>query len=319
MTRRLPRIGPDRYAQIATVAFALLVVIVFTGAAVRLTGSGLGCPTWPKCHGHLVTTELDFHGAVEYGNRLITGLVGVGAIAAALLAFLRRPFRRDLAILGLLLPLGVIVQIALGGAVVVYGLAPGWVMGHFLTSLSIIAAAFALMWRSRMPDEPAPAPAVEDRRTVIATRALLPVAAWALLLGTIATGAGPHPGTHGDEVATRFSFHGGDTLDWMIHWHGRFSTFFGLCAVALWFYLRQVGAGPRVRRATTVLCVLIALQGIVGIVQYESELPAGVVWAHVCLATLTWIAVLWSVAAAGRLSPGTAPAADHNRRAPQTT
>src|SRR3954465_14226786 len=103
MLARLPRIGPRAYARIATAAFVILSLIVFTGAAVRLTGSGLGCPTWPKCHGHLVTTELDFHGAVEYGNRLITGLVAVGAIAAALLAFLRTPFRRDLAILGSLL------------------------------------------------------------------------------------------------------------------------------------------------------------------------------------------------------------------------
>jgi cytochrome c oxidase assembly protein subunit 15 len=316
--RRLPRISPQRYAQIAAVSFVLLVLIIFTGAAVRLTGSGLGCPTWPKCHGHLVTTELDFHGAVEYGNRLITGLVGVGAIAAALLAFLRTPFRKDLAILGALLPLGVIVQIALGGAVVLYGLAPGWVMGHFLTSLSIVAAAFALMWRSRQPDASPEQPA-EDRRTVLATRALVPLAAWVLLLGTVATGAGPHPGTHGDEVATRFSFHGGDTMDWMIHWHGRFSTFFGLCALALWFYLRRIDAGPSLRRAATALCLLLAAQGVVGFVQYESELPAGVVWVHVCLATLTWIAVLWSVAAAGRLSPRTAPAADRTPPAPQTT
>jgi cytochrome c oxidase assembly protein subunit 15 len=315
MTSRLPRIGPPLYARIATIAFVLLVAIVFTGAAVRLTGSGLGCPTWPKCHGHLVTTELDFHGAVEYGNRLITGLVAIGAIAAALLAFLRRPYRRDLALLGLLLPLGVILQIALGGAVVVYGLAPGWVMGHFLVSLSIVAAAFTLMWRARRPDAEEPK-AIEERRTVLATRALMPLAAWVLLLGTVATGSGPHPGTHGDEVATRFSFHGGDTMDWMIHWHGRFSTFFGLCALALWFYLRRVGANAGLRRAVTALCLLLACQGVVGFVQYDNELPAGLVWVHVCLATLTWISVVWAGAAAGRLAPATvAPPASARARA----
>jgi cytochrome c oxidase assembly protein subunit 15 len=312
MLARLPKIGPQTYARIATVSFVLLVANIFTGAAVRLTGSGLGCPTWPKCHGHLVTTELDFHGAVEYGNRLITGLVGVGAIAAALMAFLRRPFRRDLAWLGLMLPLGVVAQIALGGLVVLYGLAPGFVMGHFLVSLAILVAAFALMWRARQPDDANPSP-VHARRTVLATRALVPVAVWVLFLGTVATGSGPHPGTHGDEVATRFSFHGGDTMDWMIHWHGRFSTFFGLCALALWVYLRKVNASAQLRKAVTALCLLLAAQGIVGFLQYANELPAGIVWVHVCLATLTWIAILWTVAAAGRLMPRTRETATPSR------
>jgi cytochrome c oxidase assembly protein subunit 15 len=290
-----------------------LFAIIVTGAAVRLTGSGLGCPTWPKCNGHLVTTELDFHGAVEYGNRLVTGLVAVAAIAAALLAFLRRPFRRDLAWLGLALPLGVIGQIALGGLVVVYGLAPGFVMGHFLLSLLILVAAFALMWRSRQPDtESVP---IEPRTTVLATRAMAPLAAWVLVLGTIATGAGPHPGTHGDEIATRFSFKGGETLDWMIHWHGRFSTFFGLCSLALWFHLRRTGANPTLRRASTTLCLLIAAQGVVGFLQYENQLPAGLVWIHIVLATLTWVSVLWSIAAAGRLAPATDTAGEPVRPA----
>src|SRR6476646_6564916 len=106
----LPRIGPRAYARIATAALAILALIVFSGAAVRLTGSGLGCPTWPECHGHLVTTELDTHAWIEYGNRLVTGVVSVLAVLAALGAYLRRPFRRDLAVLGVLLPVGVICQ-----------------------------------------------------------------------------------------------------------------------------------------------------------------------------------------------------------------
>src|SRR4051812_33723839 len=147
MLARLPRIGPRAYARIATAAFVILALIVFSGAAVRLTGSGLGCPTWPKCHGHLVTTELSGHAAIEFGNRMVTGFVAALAVLAALAAFLRRPFRRDLAILGILLPLGVAGQVVLGGLSVLYDLAPGWVMSHFLLSQLILAAAFALMWR----------------------------------------------------------------------------------------------------------------------------------------------------------------------------
>src|SRR3954465_1494112 len=254
MLARLPRIGPRAYARIATAAFVILVLIVFSGAAVRLTGSGLGCPTWPRCHGHLVTTELSGHAAIEFGNRMVTGFVAALAVPPALAAFLRPPFRRDLAILGLLLPLGVAGQVVLGGLSVLYDLAPGWVMAHFLLSQLILAAAFALMWRARR--EPSDLPPPGDRRTVIATRALVPLAAWVLFMGTVATASGPHPGASGDDVVTRLSFHGGSTMTWGLHRHGRSSHLLGLAAVALWFYLRRVKAASGVRQAVTALCVL---------------------------------------------------------------
>lgn len=308
MRSRLPRISPEAYARIATVSFVLLVAIILSGAAVRLTGSGLGCPTWPECNGRFITTELDFHGAVEYGNRLVTGLVGVAVIAAALLAFLRDPYRRDLLWLSLLLPLGVIGQIALGALVVEHDLPPHLVMQHFLLSQLLVAASFALMWRARRANPETEAS--EPRQNVLATRALLPLAALIIVLGTITTGAGPHPGTHGDQVAKRFVFEGGETLEFMYTWHGRFSTLLGLSAVAVWFYVRRNGARKPLQTALTAVCLLIAAQGIVGLTQWAVELPAGLVWVHIVLATTTWIAVLWAVATAGRLPrEGQAPAA----------
>ena len=122
-------LSPERYFVVAAVALVALTLIVFTGAAVRVTGSGLGCPNWPQCYknGRLVA-ELNSHAWIEFGNRLFTGFVAVAAIAAGLLAFVRVPFRRDLAILGVLLPLGVVGQAVMGGLTVLYGLAPGWVM-----------------------------------------------------------------------------------------------------------------------------------------------------------------------------------------------
>jgi cytochrome c oxidase assembly protein subunit 15 len=303
---RLPTISPPVYARITTITLVLLGAIVFTGAAVRLTGSGLGCPTWPECHGRIIQTHLDTPGAIEYGNRLVTGLVGAGAILAFLGAFLRRPFRRDLAILGGLMPIGVLGQAGLGGLAVLYGLAPGWVMSHFLLSMLILAGAVALAWRAH--HEPSPEPD-NERGVVLATRGLLALNAWVLFLGTLSTAAGPHPGaSKTGEVVSRLHFKGGDTLVWMIHWHGRFSTFFGLCAIAAWFYARRRQATPQVRRALTVLCLLLATQGVVGFVQYETGLPAGLVWVHVVLATCTWLAANWGMAAAGRLAP--LPAAD---------
>ena len=108
-------------------ALASLALIVLTGAGVRLTGSGLGCPDWPKCYGGTVP-PLGANAVIEYGNRLLTGFVGLAVIAACALAFFRRPYRRHLAIFGALLPLGVVGQAALGALVVKYHLAFGYGM-----------------------------------------------------------------------------------------------------------------------------------------------------------------------------------------------
>ncbi len=137
-----------RYRVIAQMSLVMLTLIVFTGAAVRLTGSGLGCPDWPKCYGK-VAPPLETHAVIEFGNRLLSGVVGLVAAAAGLLAFRRRPFRRDLALLGVLLPLGVMGQAVLGGFTVRYHLAPGFVMGHYALSMLILIAAAALAWRAR--------------------------------------------------------------------------------------------------------------------------------------------------------------------------
>src|SRR6476659_9049912 len=190
MRRRLA-ITPERYFVVASVALVALTVIVFTGAAVRVTGSGLGCPNWPQCYknGRLVA-ELNSHAWIEFGNRMFTGFVAIAAIAAGLLAFFRQPFRRDLAVLGVLLPVGVVGQAVMGGLTVLYGLAPGWVMGHYLLSMAILVAAGALAWRAR-PAYGTEAPAA-DRATTRAVWALFALGAVAIFAGTAATAAGPH-------------------------------------------------------------------------------------------------------------------------------
>ena len=109
---------PREYRRVAYAALAVLTVIVFTGAAVRLTGSGLGCPEWPRCHGTKLTPELKTHNLIEFANRVMTSVVLIPCLAAAILAWRRRPFRRDLAVLGAVLPLGVLGQAVLGGMTV---------------------------------------------------------------------------------------------------------------------------------------------------------------------------------------------------------
>jgi heme a synthase len=310
---------PRQHRQVAEVALVFLTLIVFTGAAVRLSGSGLGCPDWPKCYGG-VAPPLETHAWIEFGNRMLSGLVGLAAVAAGLLAFRRRPFRRDLALIGALLPLGVVGQAVLGGFTVRNHLAPGFVMGHFALSMLILIAAAALAWRARY--EPGDRPRSADRLAVWAVRGLLPLGALTIFLGTAATAAGPHAGGAGTgDVIDRLEWRGGDTLDWAIHQHGRVATVLGVAAVAVWLLLRRRGAGADVRRAMTVVCVLLAVQGTVGGIQYALELPAEVVWIHVALAACTWLSLLWAVMAAGRLAPERVPAAEQvpSRRVPVST
>jgi len=302
MRERLSRfeIAPQRYAQVTLVALAALSLIVLTGAGVRLTGSGLGCPDWPKCYGG-TTPPIESHAVIEYGNRLLTGFVGFAVIAASVLAFFRRPYRWHLALFGALLPLGVIGQAILGALVVKYHLAPGLVMSHFILSMMLLDASFALAWCSRY--EPWERRRSQDRLSVWAVRALIPLGQLTILAGTVATASGPHAGAHEGQLVHRFDFEGTGTLEWVVQRHAAIAAIYGLAAIAVWFLLRRPGADQRALRPLTLVIGLLALQGLVGGVQWWLELPAGIVWVHVGIATGNWLAMLWTVAAAGRLQP----------------
>ena len=291
---------PSQYLVIASVALASLVLIVMTGSAVRLTGSGLGCPDWPKCYGGTVPPA-DVNAIIEYGNRLLTGFVGLAVIAASVLAWRRRPFRWHLAALGALLPLGVVGQAALGAAVVASHLAPELVMLHFILSMLLLDAAFALVWLSRY--ETNARRRSTDRLGVWAARCLIPLGQLTILLGTMSTAAGPHAGEHEGNIVRRFDFKGGETLQWLVERHSALAVVFGLAAVGVLLILRRGGGDRRATRPLLALIGLLALQGAVGAIQWSLELPAAIVWVHVALATFTWLAVLWTVATAGLLEP----------------
>ena len=305
-------ISPHRYAQVTLVALAALSLIVLTGAAVRLTGSGLGCPDWPRCYGK-TTPPIEFHAVIEYGNRLLTGFVGLAVIAASVLAWFRRPYRWHLALFGALLPLGVIGQAILGALVVKYHLAPGLVMSHFILSMMLLDAALALAWCSRY--EPWERRRSRDRLSVWAVRALIPLGQLTILAGTIATASGPHAGAHEGQLVHRFDFEGGATLEWVVQRHAAIAAIYGFAAIGVWFLLRRPDADRRALQPLTLVIGLLALQGAVGGVQWWLELPAGIVWVHVAIATGNWLAMLWTVAAAGRLEPRGEPSPAHPREA----
>jgi cytochrome c oxidase assembly protein subunit 15 len=300
-------VTPEQFARLALVALVALTAIVATGAAVRLSGSGLGCPDWPRCYGH-VYPPLHTHALIEFSNRIVSGAVGVVVVLAAIAAWRRRPFRRDLMWLALLLPLGVVGQAVLGGYTVENKLAPGFVMAHFALSMAILVAAAALAWRARErkpaaePQEPART-SREDRLSVWSVRGLLPLATAVVFAGTAATAAGPHSGGATGQHIKRLTFKGADTLNWTVHAHGAVAFVFGIAAIVVWVLLERRQANAQARRAVSWLCVLIALQGVIGAVQYETHLPSELVWVHVVVASVTWLCVLWAIAAIGRPDP----------------
>ncbi len=299
MRARFP-ITPERFATITKVALFLLVLIVFTGAAVRLTGSGLGCPTWPKCTETSVHSSLTTHGVIEFGNRMLTSLVSLGVIAAALGAYWVRPERPDLRYLALSLPFGVLVQAVIGGISVRAGLAPGWVMAHYVVSMLLLVWAFDLWWRaSRTPEEVHAERA--DRTMVLTVRALMGLAVVAIVLGTVSTAAGPHAGSSGTgEFVGRLDFLGDDTLRQVIHVHGYIVTALGLGTLAAWWRSRR-SDNAELTQTFMLTLALLAAQGVIGILQYQLELPSEMVWVHVALATLTWVGYVHLRAAAGPL------------------
>jgi cytochrome c oxidase assembly protein subunit 15 len=310
------RISPQLYATVALVALGALSLIVLTGAGVRLTGSGLGCPDWPKCYGQTVP-PLNTHAVIEFGNRVLTGFVGFAVIAASILAFFRRPFRWHLALFGALLPLGVIGQAILGGEVVKHHLAPGLVMSHFILSMLLLDASFALAWCARY--EPWERRRSSDRLGVWAVRALVPLGQLTIAAGTVATASGPHAGAHAGQLVRRFDFEGTGTLEWIVQRHAIIATVFGIATIAVWLLLRRPGGDSRAIGPLTAVIGLLALQGVVGGVQWALKLPSEIVWVHVALAVTTWLAVLWTVATAGRLEPrGTGEALADRKSGPET-
>lgn len=297
-------VNPKQYRIVAYVTLAALTLIVFTGAAVRLTDSGLGCENWPKCGGTPLP-PLSIHALIEFGNRVLSGLVGVITVVAFVLALTRRPFRRDLALISVLLPLGVVGQAVLGGFTVLEHLAPGFVMGHFCLSMLILVASMALAWRARF--EPGERALATDRVGVWAVRALMPLTALTIFAGTAATAGGPHSGGFTGQVVHRLTFKGPDTLEWLVHKHATVAAILGVAVIGVWFLKRRRGATAAELEPLTVLGVLLAGQGLLGSVQYELKLPTDMVWIHVVLATVTWLVVMWAWAAEGSLAPRRVP------------
>jgi heme A synthase len=269
-------------------------LIIWTGGAVRLSESGLGCTTWPDCtSGRLVATGATgdplIHRWVEFGNRAATSLIFVIAVMVFIAAwnYKARPDRkrrRDLVWLASAQPAGIVAQAVIGGIVVLTKLAPFWVSLHFIATLPVLAAAVVL--HVRCTDAAArPAWLVQPLVRLIVV-ALIAVTTVMMLAGTLVTGTGPLAGA-GDVKRYHFL-----SLTAVTQLHADIGWVLGTVAVMAVAALALTDGPARARRLGWVVLGLIGVQGVIGYVQYFLHLPAGLVWVHVANAALIWIAVI---------------------------
>lgn len=290
---------PDEFHRICVSALVLVAVIVVSGAAVRLTGSGLGCNDWPNCNDKKLVDVSSQHSAIEQINRLFTFVVGLAVVLAALGAFARRPRRRDLQWLSIALVAGIPAQGVLGAVVVWTNLNPIAVQMHFALSMVLVAIAVVLVIRSREPDGAKRISTVVPR-TKHRVRLMVVWTALAIIAGTVVTGTGPHAG---DGKAHRFTFL---SITWTARIHSSIVWIAVLVAVSLLWHLRKRAHDREVLDAplTLWMCVVIA-QGGIGYLQYANGVPAALVALHVALATTLWATSVWLWCSTSRAS-GTA-------------
>ncbi|GGW72906.1 cytochrome b561 [Streptomyces lucensis JCM 4490] len=277
---------PRTVQRAALAALVMAVIIVVTGGAVRLTGSGLGCPTWPTCTDDSLTTTraMGFHGVVEFGNRMLTYVLCAAVGWAIIAARSEKPWRRSLTRLGWAQFWVVMGNAVLGGIVVLVGLNPYTVAAHFLLSSALIALATAMWQRTREGDE-APRPlvgkAVQQLVWFLVTASALLIA-----VGTVVTGAGPHAGDSTEVARIPIDWETVAKLHAVLAWIVVTLTF------ALWFVLKAVDAprGPLGR--TRELFLILLAQGVLGYVQYFTHLPEVLVGLHMLGSCLVWIGTL---------------------------
>ena len=283
---RLPEISQLTFRRLTVAAAVTMGAIVVSGAAVRLTGSGLGCPTWPRCTETSIASPWSYHGVVEFGNRVVTTVVGVYVVLVAVASIHRGPRRRDLTWLAWSLVAGFVGQAVIGGLSVLYDLSPPWVMAHFLLSMLMLWASLVLVHRA----DPGwlPRPPAARRELVLLGRLLVTVAGVVLVLGTVTTGTGPHAGD-GSHHVHRFGF----PLERVTQLHADAALLLTGLIVATLFAVRLTDVSAVVRRRSMWLAGAVAVQIAIGYTQYFLDLPPGVVELHVAGATVLWAATLW--------------------------
>ncbi|MFI8291124.1 heme A synthase [Streptomyces sp. NPDC085614] len=278
--------SPRTLRRAALSAVVMSVVIIVTGGAVRLTGSGLGCDTWPKCTDDslFVTPEQGFHGAIEFGNRMLTYVLSAAVGWAIVAARSTKPWRRGLTRLGWAQFWVVMSNAVIGGITVWMGLNPWTVAGHFIAANGLLTVAVITWQRAgegdTTPRPRVPAPVRKLGWAIVAASAAL------IVLGTSVTGSGKHAGDKSEVPRMPW--------DWTAAAHVHAIAAWVVCALALamWLVLRVVDAPDDTRARARDLIVVLLAQGGIGYVQYFTGVPEVLVAAHMLGSALMWIAVL---------------------------
>ena len=300
--RRLPELDLRTFRRLTLLGVIMLALIVVTGGAVRLTGSGLGCPTWPQCgDGSFVPhSAYSINGAIEFGNRLVSVVIGVVMLATPLAALRLREPRRDLVLLSFGLWGGFLAQVVLGGITVLVKLHPATVAAHFLVSMVLLFNAVVLHRRARQaPGRTTPAVRME---LLWLARLLVVVAAAALAIGTVVTGSGPHSGD--SEEVVRFGF----DIVTVAQLHADVAMVLTGLTLAMVFVVRLAGAPAEARRSANALLLAVVAQGAIGFAQYFTGVPEVLVALHMAGATIMWIITvqLWLAMAERPPAPASA-------------
>ena len=276
----LPDRVDGRIRAFAWLSFLSEVMIIATGGAVRLTGSGLGCPTWPTCTAESLvpTPEMGIHGIIEFGNRTMTGLVGIIAAIVLVLVLKLRHERRDLYVLAVLVLGGVAAQAIVGGITVLTGLNPFIVGFHYVSSLALVCVTAAFLVRMSQPG--GPRVAAVPRWHATAAHITSAVLALTIAVGVLTTGAGPHSG---DAEAGRNGFNA-ELLEHVHAWPGY--VLFALTLVLVFAAWRARESAPRLLRWTVVLLAVELVQIGVGLYQARNGLPELAVGIHMVIAAL---------------------------------
>lgn len=264
--------------------------IVVTGGLVRLTASGLGCPTWPECVPGSYTPvpyqEQQWHKYVEFGNRLLTFAVVIVAVATFIAVWRHTPRRSALVWLAAVPFLGTVAQAVLGGITVITGLNPWTVAAHLLVSIALIGAATVLLHRANEPGD-RPMQVLVPRAIRILAALMVLNAGLVITLGTVVTGSGPHSGDAGAQTRTGFDPR---SVAWL---HADLVLLFVGLSLGMLVALVAISAPSRIRTPALWVIAVSVAQGTLGYVQYFSGVPWGEVLVHQLGACLTWITVIW--------------------------